>query len=527
MSTSGAAIHPYDEIPYLSEPLPQSHPDHLAAVATLFGMRPPTVDRCRVLELGSATGGNLIPMAEGLPQSQFVGIDDSQAQIAAGRRVADALGLANLELRHADIGEIGRELGTFDYILAHGVFSRLSPEAQDQLLALCGSLLNQQGVALVSYNVLPGWHERSIIREVLWRHAPPGAAASERLAQGRALLEFFSTSLGKQSAPSSRLLKQQIEAVLRQPDQYIWREYFEMENHPLYFHQFVSRAARFGLKYLGDSVPATMFAASFGPLVEQQVRNIADDVISAEQHLDLLRNRAFRQTLLCHKGTRLARRLTPDRLQTLHVAAPLRSSHPQPDLKGSAVESFTRPDGRAVSSPAPALKAALYYLGTVWPRAVSMDELAAGATALLGAGETPCVLAESERRDLGHNLAQCVASGLVEVTSLPDGFTTTVSPRPQTSRLARMQGGRSKTVTNRRHQSVRLNESARQLLQHLDGAHDHEALLKELVAAVDRGEVSIFADGIPATRGQDVSQALAQTLQQSLAYLAANALLVA
>jgi hypothetical protein len=39
--------------------------------------------------------------------------------------------------------------------------------------------------------------------------------------------------------------------------------------------------------------------------------------------------------------------------------------------------------------------------------------------------------------------------------------------------------------------------------------------------------VSIFADGIPATRGQDVSQALAQTLQQSLAYLAANALLVA
>jgi len=47
----------------------------LSTIATLFGMNPAPVEHCRVLELGCGNGGNLIPMAFGLPQSEFVGID--------------------------------------------------------------------------------------------------------------------------------------------------------------------------------------------------------------------------------------------------------------------------------------------------------------------------------------------------------------------------------------------------------------------------------------------------------------------
>ena len=39
----------YDEIPYASYPYPQTHPDRLATVATLFGLKPAPVERCRVL----------------------------------------------------------------------------------------------------------------------------------------------------------------------------------------------------------------------------------------------------------------------------------------------------------------------------------------------------------------------------------------------------------------------------------------------------------------------------------------------
>jgi hypothetical protein len=42
---------------------PQTHPDRLAMVARLFGVEAASPEHCRVLELGAASGGNLILMA--------------------------------------------------------------------------------------------------------------------------------------------------------------------------------------------------------------------------------------------------------------------------------------------------------------------------------------------------------------------------------------------------------------------------------------------------------------------------------
>jgi hypothetical protein len=46
------------------------------------------------------------------------------------------------------------------------------------------------------------------------------------------------------------------------------------------------------------------------------------------------------------------------------------------------------------------------------------------------------------------------------------------------------------------------------------------------VAAVDRGEISILKDGIPASRGELVRSTLESMLDEALQKLAANALLV-
>src|SRR3954468_25025912 len=75
----------YDELPYDSKPRYATHPDCAATLATLLGMEPAPVTRCRVLELGCSTGGNLIPMAATLPDSRFVGIDLSPLQIQTGQ----------------------------------------------------------------------------------------------------------------------------------------------------------------------------------------------------------------------------------------------------------------------------------------------------------------------------------------------------------------------------------------------------------------------------------------------------------
>ena len=113
----------YDEVPYISVPFPQTHPDRLATTARIFGLTSPAVDRCRVLELGCASAGNLIPMAFNLPGSEFVGIDLSRHQVDDANAAIRRLGLTNIRVEHASIMDVDASWGDFDYILCHGVFS--------------------------------------------------------------------------------------------------------------------------------------------------------------------------------------------------------------------------------------------------------------------------------------------------------------------------------------------------------------------------------------------------------------------
>src|SRR5215207_3165377 len=86
MTMSENAPTPYDQVIYPGNPVPQSHPDRLATLATLYGMRPAPVPHCRVLELGCGIGGNLTALACQWPDSAFVGIDLSARSIEIGQR---------------------------------------------------------------------------------------------------------------------------------------------------------------------------------------------------------------------------------------------------------------------------------------------------------------------------------------------------------------------------------------------------------------------------------------------------------
>src|SRR5262249_29590623 len=175
----------YDDVPYDSHPIWVTHPDHLAVIATLAGMRPAPVEHCRVLELGCASGGNLIPMAVALPESQFVGIDLSPAQVADGQATIAALGVRNVTLEAQSILDLDESIGTFDYIVCHGVYSWVPPAVQDGILAVFARHLAPQGVAYVSYNTHPGWHLRGMVRDMMLFHAARFTEPVERIRQAR------------------------------------------------------------------------------------------------------------------------------------------------------------------------------------------------------------------------------------------------------------------------------------------------------------------------------------------------------
>jgi methyltransferase-like protein/SAM-dependent methyltransferase len=524
MSTQAASTTSYDEIPFPTQPLQQSHPDRLAGVARLFGLNPPPVERCRVLEVGCGTGANLIPMAERHPGSRFVGIDIAGSQLAAGQIAIDALGLTNISLRQASIAGLDPSLGPFDYIICHGVFSWITPELQDQLLALIKARLAPAGVAYVSYNTYPGWHFRGVIRQLACQHTPADAPPAQRIERARHLLEFFSYALGEEPAPIAELLKHDIDVALQQEDGYLFHEYMEDENHPLYFHQFNDRAVAHGLQYLGEATPAMMFGANFGPAVEQQLLSISSDVIAIEQHMDLIRNRAFRQTLLCHQGFPIKRFLSAESLAGLYLAGKIHPESVACDLQSNQPERFVTASNSVITTPSPAVKAALFVLGARWPRAIGFGELVEAASQQLG-NPSQGISAE-DRRNLGDNLVQCLAVGLIDLYAAPDDFVTEVSQYPRASRLAALQARLTANVTNRRHQALTLDEVTQNALPFLDGQHDREALLGALIKAVDEGRLSILLNGIPASRGESVSGILKNALDQSLTRLASEALLV-
>jgi cyclopropane fatty-acyl-phospholipid synthase-like methyltransferase len=116
----------YDTTPYTSNSFPQSAPGHLAAIAHLFGLEVADVSTARVLEIGCAAGGSLIPFAAAHPAACVVGIDLSQVQVDHGRARALALDIDNLELLASDIARIELDaLGRVQLGAARGAGSAL------------------------------------------------------------------------------------------------------------------------------------------------------------------------------------------------------------------------------------------------------------------------------------------------------------------------------------------------------------------------------------------------------------------
>ncbi len=517
----------YDDIPYDSHPYPQTHPSRLCTVATLFGLSPTPIERCRVLELGAAAGGNLIPIAETSPDSRFVGIDLSARQVSDGERLVEALGLTNIELRHISITDVDDSFGAFDYIICHGVFSWVPVAVRAKILDICARRLTPNGVAYVSYNTYPGWHVRGMIRDMMQYHAMRFEEPRQRLDQARALLDFLARS-ARADGPYPAILKTEQERLRHQGDHYLFHEHLEEVNDPLYFHQFVGMAAEHGLRYLGEARIETMIPGNFGPEVQKTLASMAADQIQTEQYLDFLRNRTFRETLLVPAQTTPDWEIHPDRIRGLHIASEGKPAGKRaPDIRSHSLVDYRTRSGMGLSTSQPLLKAAMQVLGDRWPGTIPFAELLSSARTLLG--RIPGGAAEEEdARTLAGNLVNTyVSSDLTELYSSPISLPREVSERPVALGSARAQVAAGATaVANRRHTLVKLTDVDQRLVPLLDGTRDRSELLEHLTTQVVGGGLQIQRDGKPLSDPAAIRTALAPVLGRALISLAENALLV-
>jgi methyltransferase-like protein/trans-aconitate methyltransferase len=517
----------YDEIPYESNPFPQSHPDRLATMGRLFGLSPAPVTRCRVLELGCASGGNLIPMAYNLPQSEFEGVDLSTVQVQVGRDAVEELGLKNIRIDHASITDVDRSWGLFDYIIAHGVYSWVPDDVQDYILAIASQNLTPQGIAYVSYNTYPGWHMREMIRHMMLYHANQFEKTIERIDQARALVDFLARSVPTQGNHYGLLLKRELDLMKHSSDSYLFHDHMEEVNAPVYFYQFVERADSHGLQYLSEANFSSMLTSGFSGEVAETLDRITQDIIRNEQYMDFVRNRQFRQTLLCRKGLSPKRALGGEDVRGLLVASDARPEKAPVDLSPGVKQSFGSPDGPSVETDFALTKAALMALIYHWPRALDLDTLYSEASRRLEnpIGHTEADVRESKRA-LAGDMLQCYSANVVKFHTWQADFVVGVSNRPRASRLARYLAEKKQSVVNQRHESVSLDPLTQQVVLLLDGTRDRLALLKRLRKLVEDGSFAEQPEDGSSTGAKKTGGSIKKAMDRSLARLARTALLV-
>jgi hypothetical protein len=496
--TSEAATT-YDALPYESYAFALTHPDRLATVARLHGLAAPPMESCRVLELGCAGGGNLLPMAVSLPQSQFVGIDLSRRQIADGQKLVKDLGLTNVELHSLSILDIDNQFGTFDYIICHGVYSWVPPPVQDKILEIAASNLSAAGVAYVSYNTYPGWQIRHMIRDILLYHARRFDDPRAQVREARWLVEFLARTIPDQAdRVYPKIVKAAAQVFRSQSDTYLLHEYLEEVNEPLYFHEFVARVQAKGLQYLADARLASVASAPLPAEAAEALQRLAGDFVQREQYRDFLESQAFRRSLLCGPGHELSPAPRPEFVANLYAASSTQPLSARPELASNARESFRTAEGFAFSVTDPLLKAALCQLGDAWPLAVPVAALP-GADGRL-------------QTDLLTGYLAC----LINFHAGPSRFVRDIHARPVASPLARLQARAGPRVTNLRHEVVELAEIDRCVIGLLDGSRDRTALTDSLVDLVSKAVVTPAQLGLPSADMPAMRTVAVQALEPSL-----------
>jgi 2-polyprenyl-3-methyl-5-hydroxy-6-metoxy-1,4-benzoquinol methylase/methyltransferase-like protein len=508
----------YDAVPYQSHAFPLTQPARLAAVATLFGLDPPAVSTARILEIGCAAGGNIIPLAARLPGAACLGIDLSRVQIEQARRRAGGLGLRNIELRHQSVTDLGDGDGRFDYVICHGVYSWVPADVRAAILRVCARHLSENGLAIVSYNVTPGWHMKQVVRDSMVAHAAHIADPSQQIAQARWFIDFLKDKVPQQT-PYAAVLRAEAAFLAGQRDDYVMHEFLEEENSPCTVTQFVLDAEAAGLGYLGESELHTMIAETYGQEIAQSLRQLADNrLLPLEQYIDILTGRTFRQSILARAATaaRVRRTLDPLRLQRLHLSGRFTVDA---GAGGAGRRVFRDNSGRSLETASTGVGTALEMLSARYPATATPSELTA-------AGGRWAAAPAAQATQVAEALYRLMNAGMLDYYSeaVRTGVATAVQPcATPLARYDAAQDGAS--TTNLRHETVTIDPAARVLLPLLDGTRDRAALGDALLPALSARGARLQRDGQPIAGDEAQRAAALELVEATLRSLEAAALL--
>jgi len=499
----------YEALPYPSMPFAYTQPTRLAALTELFGLTAPDASEARVLELGCASGGNIIPLAARYPRARFVGIDLSHRHIEDGRARIRALSLTNVALRQADFTRF--ELGSeqFDYLICHGVFSWVPRQAQDAIFRICNEVLAPNGVAVISYNVLPGWHLRTIVRDICIRHVGSSGSPRERVASARKALELIAGSVKEKNAYGV-LLRDEARRLAGRPAAYIMGEFLSADNSPCYFHEFVERAEAFGLTFLCEGDLNASIPEIQDPEIRRRNRALAgSNHLALEQCIDFFTGRTFRRSILIKSALsrHIKRNRNFDRLQSLYFS----SANGNPPKSGDRAPLRDYKPSRAHL-----VQETLRYLSNTYPDAHTLPELDSAVRK---------TVANANSESISQAVFALVLAGEATASTLPSSASRCTTRRSKVWSLARLEAAAKQPwVTSLNHSPIPLQSLPVALLPHLDGRNDRKRLRLFVMQALIDGSIDTGTD-LSDRKPAQLEAAADHYLQRALRQLESQALL--
>ena len=254
-------------------------PSWLAMTSLLLGHRPPELGRAfRYADLGCGNGFTALAVAASCPHAEVWGFDFNPAHIEFARTLAARAGLTNAHFVETSFAALATQrddaLPDFDFMVAHGVLSWISPANRGHLMAVIARRLRPGGLVYLGYNVTTGWTGMVPVQALMRRLveassertdlAVPGVLDFiDRLQQGGALLF--------QANPS---LEVRLQDIRRQDARYIAHEYLNRDWHPLMFADIAGEMAGAKCSFIGsatlaENIDAVSVPAGMAPILAE------------------------------------------------------------------------------------------------------------------------------------------------------------------------------------------------------------------------------------------------------------------
>jgi methyltransferase-like protein len=329
---------------------------------------------------------------------------------------------------------------------------------------------------------------------------------------------LFATS-AQDTEPYGLLLRNEARRIAQRPTAYILGEFLVADNTPCYFHDFIERAGKFELSYLCEGDLNSSIPQIRDPQTRRRNRELAgSDPLALEQYIDFFTGRTFRRSVLIRsqQAPHVKRARNVERLRSLNFASGIRIVASQSNEELLAYKDDL---GRPFKTKDPFLRRTLYRLAECYPSTLTLKQL-------IEYGVQSDRHAEDDAR-VCSTLFALVVAGQVTASTLPAIAGHAHAEHPKVWSLARIEvAARQPWVTTLGHEPIPLRLVPVELISHLDGSNDRQALRAHIVRALKRGTIEL--PQLPAVRSLDskrLEEAAERYLDSALSQLAVHALL--